>query len=119
LLQAIHNDSIALLQAIAYLMTMSKGGRRSTTWGNSWKHGKTTVIRVPEALADEIIEYARQLDEGDCVLQGNIGELLDEFIELKRQQKIDSKRGELSRDTRSWDMFNQFEEWLKSQQQSS
>ena len=44
---------------------MTKGGRRSTTWKPSWKSGKTTVIRVPEALAEELIEIARRLDEGE------------------------------------------------------
>lgn len=43
---------------------MPKGGRRSTTWDKAWKSGKTTVIRVPEALADQILSAARTLDEG-------------------------------------------------------
>ena len=34
-----------------------------------WKHGKTRTIRVPIALADEILDYAHQLDEGKIATQ--------------------------------------------------
>jgi hypothetical protein len=51
---------------------MSKGGRRSTTWNPAWNLGKTKVIRVPEKIADELMEIARHLDRGQkCVLQDN------------------------------------------------
>lgn len=30
----------------------------------NWKHGKTKTIRVPIALADQILEYGYQLDGG-------------------------------------------------------
>ena len=43
---------------------MPKGGRRTTTWQPGWKSGKTTVIRVPEALTEKLLEAARVLDEG-------------------------------------------------------
>ena len=42
----------------------SKGGRRKTTWNESWNHGKTKHIRVPLALCDQIVQYARNLDSG-------------------------------------------------------
>jgi cell shape-determining protein MreC len=47
------------------------GGARSGA-GNpefkpKWKSGKTTVIRVPEAIADEVLAVARQIDEGSAV----------------------------------------------------
>ncbi len=51
---------------------MPKGGRRSTTWIPAWKSGKTTVIRVPEALEEKLLEIARLLDEGeDLPVTGN------------------------------------------------
>ncbi len=51
---------------------MPKGGRRSTTWAPTWKSGKTTVIRVPEAFEDRLMEIARVLDEGgECHVAGN------------------------------------------------
>ncbi len=43
---------------------MPKGGRRSTTWTPGWRSGKTTVIRVPEVLAEKLLEIARVLDDG-------------------------------------------------------
>lgn len=30
-----------------------------------WKHGKTRTIRVPIALTDKVLAYAKQLDDGD------------------------------------------------------
>jgi hypothetical protein len=30
-----------------------------------WKYGKTQTIRVPIALANEILDYAHQLDDGN------------------------------------------------------
>jgi hypothetical protein len=46
---------------------MPRGGRRSTTWGAEWKSGKTTVIRVPESLVEELLRLARILDEGGAL----------------------------------------------------
>ena len=39
-------------------------GRSSTTYSGKWVSGKTTVIRVPKILANQVIKYARQLDIG-------------------------------------------------------
>lgn len=36
-----------------------------------WKSGKTTVIRVPEAIADEVLAVARRIDEGEAVTQSS------------------------------------------------
>ena len=42
---------------------MPRGGYREGSGGKSkWKHGKTKVIRVPEVLADRVLEYAKKLD---------------------------------------------------------
>jgi hypothetical protein len=42
---------------------MARGGVRLNAGAKAkWKHGKTKTIRVPEALADEIIEYTKRLD---------------------------------------------------------
>src|ERR1041385_6677809 len=37
--------------------------RSSTTYRPKWRLGSTTVIRVPEGLAPEVLRYAHQLDE--------------------------------------------------------
>jgi hypothetical protein len=43
---------------------MPRGGVRSNSGAKGkWKHGKTKLIRVPEELADQILEYAHKLDE--------------------------------------------------------
>jgi DNA adenine methylase len=36
--------------------------RSSTTYKPKWRSGQTTVIRVPEQLADDVLEYAQKLD---------------------------------------------------------
>lgn len=36
--------------------------RSSTTYLGKWRSGKTTVIRVPAALATRVLDYARELD---------------------------------------------------------
>jgi hypothetical protein len=44
---------------------MVRGGKREGSGSKpGWKNGKTKVIRVPEVLADQILQYARELDEG-------------------------------------------------------
>jgi hypothetical protein len=60
---------------------MTRGGVREGA-GNqfAWKSGKTKVIRVPEVLADRILEHARKLDE--------FGDNLD--VELVTQSKVES-----------------------------
>lgn len=44
-----------------------KGGRRTTTWKPTWKSGATMVIRVPLALAPDLLRIARHLDSGGDV----------------------------------------------------
>ncbi len=44
---------------------MTRGGRRLGAGSKAtWKHGKTRTIRVPEVLAEQILDIARKLDEG-------------------------------------------------------
>ena len=44
---------------------MPRGGARPNSGSPpSWKHGRTTTIRVPRVLAVQIVQLARQLDEG-------------------------------------------------------
>ena len=55
---------------------MGRGGYREGAGGKpKWIHGKTKTIRVPEALADKILEIAQILDEGgvtDHVTESNV-----------------------------------------------
>lgn len=44
---------------------MPRGGYRPGSGGKpTWSHGKTKVIRVPESLAEKLLEVARLLDAG-------------------------------------------------------
>ena len=45
----------------------SRPGAGNPEFKPKWKSGKTTVIRVPEAIADEVLSVARQIDEGKAV----------------------------------------------------
>ncbi len=45
----------------------SRPGAGNPEFKPKWKSGKTTVIRVPEAIADEVLIVARQIDEGEPV----------------------------------------------------
>lgn len=48
---------------------MARGGYREGSGGvSTWRHGKTKTIRVPEALAVQILEIARELDEGKMLV---------------------------------------------------
>lgn len=43
---------------------MARGGYRVGAGGKpTWKHGRTKTIRVPEALVERILEFARNLDD--------------------------------------------------------
>ena len=47
---------------------MGRGGYREGAGGKpKWIHGKTKTIRVPEVLADKILELAHMLDEGRVI----------------------------------------------------
>lgn len=37
--------------------------RSSTTYLSRWQSGRTVVVRVPKALVDRVLDYARQLDQ--------------------------------------------------------
>lgn len=54
---------------------MPRGGKREGAGGkSSWKYGKTKVIRVPEVMAEKILEIARFIDSSnsfDVVILSN------------------------------------------------
>lgn len=72
----------------------SRPGAGNPEFKPKWKSGKTTVIRVPEALADEVLAVARRIDEGDAVTLSSDGvtaetERLREQIK-EYQEKLDN-----------------------------
>lgn len=57
---------------------MPRGGKRKGAGRKAdWKHGKTKTIRVPEVLAEEILEYAHKLDIGDITDYVTISKVVD------------------------------------------
>jgi hypothetical protein len=44
---------------------MPKGGRRSTTWNSPWVNAPTKLVRVPIAIAEEILTLAKRIDRGE------------------------------------------------------
>lgn len=99
---------------------MNKGGRTSTTWGtgSTWRNREIKTIRVPVALADEIMEYAKALDAGIAVSHGNTTEIIlkaiTSYIEYKRKiyhPNQNSKQLDIS--TRSWDEMRRFQKLVQ------
>jgi len=96
---------------------MSKGGRTSTTWegGSTWRSGKTKLIRVPEAIADEVLACARLIDDGKAVLHGNRADIvlsaIAQYTEMRqgnRHPNQYSKGKELDTRSRTWDELRRF-----------
>ncbi len=91
-----------------------KGGRRDTTWNSQWNHGNTKHIRVPAALEEQIIEFARALDSGDVpldreVLQKAVLLLIDQFVERRIEEFHPNQYQRTSSTTsRRWDELRRF-----------
>ncbi len=69
-----------------------------------WKSGKTMVIRVPEAIADEVLAIARQIDEGSAVTlssNGATSQLEEENARLRQKLQECQSRLEESAVTQS------------------
>ncbi|MBD2491144.1 hypothetical protein [Aulosira sp. FACHB-615] len=95
-----------------------KGGRTSTSWetGSSWRSGKTKLIRVPEAIADEVMRCARTIDAGIAVLHGNsaneqeiILSAIAKYIGYKNTHYHANQHSKtLDISTRAWDELRRF-----------
>ncbi|MBE9054176.1 hypothetical protein IQ243_28050 [Nostocales cyanobacterium LEGE 11386] len=96
-----------------------RGGRTATTWtGGSWNHGETKTIRVPAALADEIMVYAKALDSCKAVSHGNSRDIILQaiaaYIEFKKASRHPNQYGkELDTNTRAWDELRKFQKLVQ------
>ena len=80
---------------------MPRGGARPNSGPPpSWKHGRTTTIRVPRALASQILRLARQLDEGNIEcdtgskIESDTGSKIAEAVEILTEAlKLKSNAG--------------------------
>lgn len=75
-------------------MSHSRGGyREGAGRKQAWKHGETQTIRVPKALAAQILDIARKLDEGellDFVTKSKVSEIPQD--DSVSESKVDSKK---------------------------
>lgn len=96
-------------------------------WQSSWNSGKTTLIRVPIALKDDILAYARAVDSklindktlnipllpGDFLQEFTLG-LIERYIEYKRSIYHPNQNSrELDISTRPWDELRKFQKLLR------
>lgn len=57
---------------------MSRGGKREGAGGKpTWKNGKTKTIRVPIAIAEEVLKLAKELDEKGYIESDTESKVLD------------------------------------------
>lgn len=101
---------------------MSKGGRTATTWEGKWNSGKTTTIRVPVALKDNISVYARAVDsklltnesQKIPVLIGDFLQIIDRYIAWRtknyRSTQLFAKPDITSR---TWDELRKLQNLLR------
>lgn len=81
---------------------MPKGGLRPRKEDGSldhsiepkWKSGKTRTIRVPEVLANQLLQIGRRLDAGEDInlLQGNKIDIITTFSDLSQDNKEQIER---------------------------
>lgn len=79
------------------------GGSRPRSRRRSWKSGKTKTIRIPEALAETILDIAEKIDRGES---GNIPakvirqrlwnaenklKLIEEYLDCLEQQQSNTR----------------------------
>lgn len=111
----------------------ARGGRRSTSYTPTWKHGKTQTIRVPIVLAEQGLEIIRALDEGRSIdtTQANYTDLekidyatmlraMNDFVKSLEGHSNGNqykKKGEVNIKSERWYFFRKFREWVQSQQQ--
>jgi DNA adenine methylase len=61
--------------------------RSSTTYRSKWKSGYTTVIRIPERLAPEVLRYAHELDT-----KSGPDELHDDKVPYRTAEDVDQTK---------------------------
>lgn len=100
-------------------------GRTGTTWksGSTWQSGKTTAIRVPIALKDDILDYARAVDSkliNDLVplpagdfLEFTLG-VIDRYIEFRKQHHHPNQYSSQPKiNSRAWDELRRFQNLIQ------
>ncbi|MEH2065134.1 MAG: hypothetical protein V7K50_23220 [Nostoc sp.] len=104
-------------------------GRTRTTWESrsTWNGGKTTLIRVPIVLKNDVLAYARAVDSklitdksrnipllpGDFLQEFTLG-LIERYIEFKRLNYHPNQNSRvLDTSTRAWDELRKFQKLVQ------
>ncbi|MDZ8067768.1 MAG: hypothetical protein RMY64_19450 [Nostoc sp. DedQUE08] len=88
---------------------MLKPGKNRTSWQPAWNHGKTQSIRVPVALAEEILEYAYAIDSGLVMDRQMILRAIDSFVENRIAEFHPNQHSRTgSTNSRRWDELRKF-----------
>ncbi|MFN6456598.1 MAG: hypothetical protein RM022_031020 [Nostoc sp. EfeVER01] len=88
---------------------MLKHGLNRTSWQPAWNHGKTQSIRVPVALAEQILEYAYAVDSGHVMDKHLILRAIDSFVESRIAEFHPNQYSHTgSTTTRRWDELRRF-----------
>ncbi|MEH2445830.1 MAG: hypothetical protein V7K18_08605 [Nostoc sp.] len=105
---------------------MSKTKSPGIPWRPGWNSGKTTLIRVPIALKQDVLTYARFVDSklitdhgqqipllpGDFLQEFTVY-LIDRYIQYKRTIYHPNQNSrELDISTRSWDELQKFQKLI-------
>ncbi|MEH2377320.1 MAG: hypothetical protein V7K27_00180 [Nostoc sp.] len=98
-------------------------GKNNTSWQPAWNNGKTRTIRVPIALAEQILDYARTVDATLAentpetipeLLQGDFLQIIDRYIAW-RTNNYRSTQLFLKPDitARTWDELRKLQDLLR------
>lgn len=104
-----------------------KGGYRENSPKPTWNKGRTTTVRVPQALKDDILELARALDEDKPVSinSSDSGSTLDQLKEVVKEYRdlLESKptrgKSDKYKNTRTWENVDKLVSELESIIQNS
>lgn len=100
---------------------MPRGGKREKSGRpSSWKHTKTQLIRVPEEFVEEILQFARKLDQKKSsgnkeALLGQMSLNLDSpegLTEAALSRRLGVHPSSISKFRRNWEL-ERFAEWTK------
>jgi hypothetical protein len=93
---------------------MLNPGQNSTSWQSGWNYGKTQTIRVPIALASQVLEYAKALDQDSVYLdptqcEQTILRAIDSFAQERLNQFHPNQYKRTGNTTtRRWDELRKF-----------
>jgi len=95
----------AIMETMKNINPNSLNNLKKNQYRCTWNNGKTRTIRVPVALADTVLDYARRLDSNENTshdtseLRQSLLEILNK-IEVKEKGYKSNASGQLIKDLR-------------------